>query len=140
MGDPSQSGERTSTTNDQSDSHLHPIIFCGVAQGLISETLSPGWENALSRRELERWTVLDGRTVCLMTERERRAGVPILTDNATDYFLSTLKDKEAVFARSTRHRAHEILTTATVVERGLCDTLEGGRSEQTESTISEKAI
>ena len=70
-------------------------------------------------------TGLDGRTIRLMIERERRAGVPILADNATGYFLPRSEDERAAFVRSMRHRAHEILTTASVIERGICDALEG---------------
>lgn len=95
------------------------------AQAKISALLLPGRENAIPRRDLESMTGLDGRTIRLMIERERRAGVPILADNATGYFLPRSEDERAAFVRSMRHRAHEILTTASVIERGICDALEG---------------
>ena len=53
----------------------------------IVSLLSHGRENAIPRRELEKLTGLDGRTVRLTIERERREGMPILADNATGYYL-----------------------------------------------------
>ena len=58
-----------------------------TALGTISRLLLHGQANALPRRELEALTGLDGRTVRLMIEQERRAGVPVLSDNARGYFL-----------------------------------------------------
>ena len=52
-------------------------------QRKVADLLSHGRENAIPRRELEKLTGLDGRTVRLMIERERREGRPILADNAT---------------------------------------------------------
>ena len=43
-------------------------------QRKVADLLSHGRENAIPRRELERLTGLDGRTVRLMIERERREG------------------------------------------------------------------
>lgn len=56
-------------------------------QRKVADLLSHGRENAIPRRELEKLTGLDGRTVRLMIERERREGSPILADNATGYYL-----------------------------------------------------
>lgn len=49
-------------------------------QRKVADLLGHGRENAIPRRELERLTGLDGRTVRLMIERERREGWPILAD------------------------------------------------------------
>lgn len=86
------------------------------AQGGIAELLSPGRENAISRRDLEAMTGLNGRTVRLMIQKERLAGAPILADNSTGYFLPESEDERAAFVRSMRHRAGEILRTAEAVE------------------------
>ena len=72
----------------------------------------------MPRRELERLTGLDGRTVRLMIERERRKGVPILADNATGYYLPATEHERAACVRSMRHRAEEIMRTAQAIERG----------------------
>ena len=52
-------------------------------QRKVADLLSHGRENAIPRRELEKLTGLDGRTVRLMIERERREGRPILADKST---------------------------------------------------------
>ena len=88
------------------------------AQGRISNLLLPGRENAIPRRDLEAMTGLDGRTVRLMIERERRAGVPVLSDSVTGYYLPATEDEKIAFVRSMRHRAGEILRTAEAVEGG----------------------
>ena len=84
----------------------------------IADLLLPGRENAIPRRELERLTGLDGRTVRLMIERERREGRPILADNATGYYLPATEHERAACVRSMRHRAAEILAAARAIERG----------------------
>lgn len=83
-------------------------------QRKVADLLSHGRENAIPRRELEKLTGLDGRTVRLMIERERREERPILADNdlpATEY-------ERAACVRSMRHRAAEILAAARAIERG----------------------
>ena len=45
-------------------------------QRKVSDLLGRGQENAVSRRHLEKLTGLDGRTVRLMIEQERRRGHP----------------------------------------------------------------
>lgn len=84
----------------------------------IADYLSHGQENAIPRRELERLTSMDGRTVRLMIERERLAGVPILSDNSTGYYLPGNEGERERFVRSMRHRAQEIERAAEAVERG----------------------
>ena len=85
-------------------------------QWKISDLLSCGQENATPRRELERLTGLDGRTVRLMIERERRKGVPILADNATGYYLPATEHERTACVRSMQHRAKEILRTARAIK------------------------
>lgn len=83
-------------------------------QRKVADLLSHGRENAIPRRELEKLTGLDGRTVRLMIERERREGRPILADNA----IPATEHKRAARVYSMRHRAVEILETAKAIEIG----------------------
>lgn len=66
-------------------------------QRKVADLLSHGRENAIPRRELEKLTGLDGRTVRLMIERERREGTACV--------------------RSMRHRAGEIMKSAQAIEQ-----------------------
>ena len=86
-------------------------------QRSIADLLGTGRESAITRRELEQLTGLDGRSVRLLIERERRAGTPILADSTNGYFLSATDDERAACVRSLRHRAREILTTARAIEQ-----------------------
>ncbi len=83
----------------------------------IIDLLSHGQANAVSLRELEGITGLDGRTVRAMISAERRAGAAILSDNVTGYYLPANGEEKARFVRSMRHRAQEILSAAEAVER-----------------------
>ena len=88
-----------------------------TGQRSIADLLGTGRENAITRRELERLTNLDGRSVRLLIERERRSGTPILSDCASGYFLPATDDERAACVRSLRHRAREILVTARAIEQ-----------------------
>lgn len=83
----------------------------------IADYLSHGQENAIPRRELERLTSMDGRTVRLMIERERRAGTVIASDNQHGYWLTDDPAEAERFSRSMEHRAREILRTARAIEQ-----------------------
>lgn len=83
----------------------------------IADYLSRGRGSAITARELERLTNLDGRSVRLLIERERRSGTPILSDCASGYFLPATDDERAACVRSLRHRAREILVTARAIEQ-----------------------
>ena len=87
-----------------------------TGKALVSSFLLSGRENAIPRRELERLTGLDGRTVRLMIERERRAGVLIISNNSSGYYLTDDPAEAQRFARSMRHRAGEIVRTARAIE------------------------
>ena len=86
-------------------------------QRKVSDFLSHGRENAVPLRHLKKLLEVDGRTVRLMIERERRAGTPICADNATGYFLPSTADEKAACVRSMRHRAREIMKTARAIEQ-----------------------
>lgn len=83
---------------------------------IVVKLLSYGQQNATPRRELEKMTGWSGRMVRLAIERERRHGVPILSDNSSGYYLPENSAERAQFVRSMRNRAAEILKTAQAVE------------------------
>lgn len=87
-----------------------------AGQRSIADLLGVGRENAITRRDLERLTGLDGRGVRLLIERERRAGTPILADSVNGYYLPASDYERAECVRSLRHRAREIMTTARALE------------------------
>lgn len=82
----------------------------------ISGLLSHGAENGVTLRHLEKLTDLPGREVRRQIERERRRGIPILSDNMSGYFLPSSEDEKARCVRSMRGRAREILRTAQTIE------------------------
>lgn len=84
---------------------------------MIADYLLHGQENAVSLRHLANVTGENSRSVRRKIEAERRRGVPILSDNATGYWLASDQGEIERFARSMRSRAHEILRTAAAVER-----------------------
>lgn len=87
--------------------------------GTISSLLQRGQDNAVPLQHLQVLTGMDGRSIRLMIEKERRAGVPILADNLSGYFLPRDDEERVAFVRSMRHRANEILRTAQAVENGV---------------------
>lgn len=85
--------------------------------GPISRLLSHGRENAIPLRHLTAMTKLEGRTVRAMITAERLAGVPILSDNSTGYYLPGDDAEKVQFIRSMKHRAQEIERAAEAIER-----------------------
>ena len=85
--------------------------------GPISSLLMRGQENAIPLRHLTAMTKLDGRAVRAMIAAERLAGVPILSDNSTGYYLPASEDEKARFIRSMKHRAKEIERAAEAIEK-----------------------
>lgn len=83
----------------------------------IAVLLGHGQDAAVPLAQLVNMTGRDGRTVRLMIERERRSGIPILSDCKSGYYLAADEVEAARFVASMRHRAHEILTTASAIER-----------------------
>ena len=51
-----------------------------------------------------------------MIHEERRRGVPILSDNASGYFLPGSQQEREACVQSLRHRAKEILAAAEAIE------------------------
>ena len=85
--------------------------------GPISRLLSHGRENAIPLRHLTDMTKLDGRAVRAMIAAERLAGVPILSDNSTGYYLPGDDAEKLQFIRSMKHRAKEIERAAEAIEK-----------------------
>lgn len=81
----------------------------------ISDFLGCGQENAVSLKELRAITGFDGRTIRLMIQRERLAGVPILADCKNGYFLAENEREKQSFVAQMFHRAAEIEKAATAV-------------------------
>ena len=84
----------------------------------IASLLLPGAGNAVPLRELAAWTGLDERDVRRAIRRERLAGVPILADNRSGYFLPSSEAERAACVRPMRHRARQILAAAAAIEDG----------------------
>ena len=106
--------EKQRTSSNSRNKH---ITQAPGGQWGIADLLLQGRENAIPRRELEKLTDLDGRTVRQMIERERREGRPILADNATGYYLPATEYERAACVRSMRHRAGEIMKSAQAIEQ-----------------------
>ena len=85
-------------------------------QGTISRLLMEGAGNGLRLQDLVRLTGEDQRTVRKMIHEERRRGVPILSDNASGYFLPGSQQEREACVQSLRHRAKEILAAAEAIE------------------------
>ena len=85
--------------------------------GPISSLLMRGQENAIPLRHLTAMTKLDGRAVRAMIAAERLAGVPILSDNSTGYYLPGDDAEKLQFIRSMKHRAKEIERAAEAIEK-----------------------
>ena len=85
-------------------------------QILISDYLSTGQENAVPLRHLKNITGIDGRTVRRMIFEERLAGIPILADNQTGYYLPATQEEKQRCVRSMKHRAREIERAAEAIE------------------------
>lgn len=89
----------------------------GRRQVTIWEFLGHGQSEAITRNELVSLTGSKPREVTRQIERERRQGVPILS-NGNGYFLPADTDEVKACVQSLRNRAKEIRLTAAAIERG----------------------
>lgn len=105
------------TCGTASNPIIHSTTAAPSRQIEIANCLGHGQSAAVPLQHLISMTGLDGRTIRLMIERERRSGIPILADNSTGYYLAGDEAEAARFVASMRHRAREILTTASAIER-----------------------
>lgn len=84
----------------------------------ISRLLSYGSQNGQTLRDLIAITGWRERELRAEIQRERLAGIPILADNKSGYFLPANEDEREQCVKSLRHRAHEIIRTAAAIEQG----------------------
>ena len=91
----------------------------GGQAGGIASLLMEGAGNGLHLQDLVRLTGEDQQTVRKMIHEERRQGVPILSDNASGYFLPGSQQEREACVRSLRHRAKEILAAARAIEKAV---------------------
>lgn len=97
------------------DSQLNCTTVFPVGQAAISDFLSHGQENAIPLRHLVKLTKQDGRNVRRRIAAERLAGVPILADNQSGYFLPATEAEAQRCIRSMRRRAKEIERAAEAI-------------------------
>ena len=90
---------------------------CTTWNGPISSLLMHGQENAIPLRQIVKLTGINGRVVRGMIFEERLNGTPILSDNATGYYLPASEDEKVRFIRSMKHRAKEIERAAEAIEK-----------------------
>jgi len=88
---------------------------------MIAKLLHYGAENGVTLRDLENLTKLDSRTIRKQIEMERRAGVPILADCKSGYFLPGTEYEKARCVKSMRGRARAILRSAEAIEKGTAE-------------------
>lgn len=100
---------------ETSNSHQDCNTVCPAGQVAISDFLSTGQGNAVPLRHLKTVTGLKGREIRRMISAERLAGVPILTDNQTGYYLPGTAAEVRRCVRSMRHRAKEIERVAEAI-------------------------
>ena len=83
--------------------------------GQIYKLLRQGAENAASRRYLANLTGLRERDLRRLIERERRAGIPILSNARDGYYLPADAEEVRRFLKSMYRRADSIRTTADAI-------------------------
>ncbi len=90
----------------------------GKRQALrIADFLDAGEENTHSMRYLQDLLHRDSRTIRILIERERRQGIPILSNCKSGYYLAADLGEIERFTRSMRHRVGEIIKTVRAIER-----------------------
>lgn len=82
----------------------------------ISDVIPCGRGNALKLPQIKQALDTDSRTARLLIQRARRS-VPVLSDNASGYWISSDPNEVKRFSESMRHRARQIYKTAANVER-----------------------
>ena len=102
-------------TGGASYQHSHYTAPAQKMQERVLMFLHYGIENAVGLRDLTAAANLDGRTVRAAIHAARLRGYPIISDNASGYWLSDNPDEVRRFANSMRHRAAQILAVARAV-------------------------
>lgn len=105
------------TNNHESpEFHLNSTTAAADRQIQISDFLLAGAENAIPRRHLQQLTGFSDRDLRRRIQEERLSGTPILSNNATGYYLPADEPERQKFIRSMRGRAREIEAVAAAVE------------------------
>ena len=113
-------GRRAGELGGVAGSTSESITAADRPQGKVSRLLLYGRENAVPLQQIVKLSGLDNRTARRMIEIERRAGIPICSDNQSGYYLAADAAELGRFVRSMQHRAGEIVKTA----RALDDVLQ----------------
>lgn len=107
--------ERTEGENAASNFRVNCTAGNPARQLKISDFLGIGAETGLTIRDLERMTGKPGREIRREIQQERLAGVPILADNHSGYFLPRNELEKQLCVRSMFHRADEISRSASAI-------------------------
>lgn len=105
-------------TGGASYQHSHYTASAQKMQERVLMFLHYGIENAVGLRDLTAAANLDGRTVRAAIHAARLRGYPIISDNASGYWLSENPDEVRHFVNSMRHRARMVAAVADAVEMG----------------------
>lgn len=111
------------TAEEKAINSVHDSIMnTAKSQGFIESYLHRGVENAISTAQLKLITGLDDRQIRKAVERERRAGVLILSCNS-GYFLPQTGQagqlEIAAFYRTAKAKAVSLLTSISVARKAL---------------------
>ena len=87
-------------------------------EGGIASLLMEGAANGLHLSDLVRLTGWTEREVRQMIHRERRQGIPVLSNSKDGYYLPGNEYEKSECIRQMRGRAREILAAAAGIERG----------------------
>lgn len=101
----------------EGNEYNHNTGFKYSRQVTIGELLGHGQSEAISRNDLVSITGVNPREVTREIERERRQGVPILS-NGNGYYLPNDDDEVKSCVHSLLNRANEIRLTAKAIEKG----------------------
>lgn len=83
---------------------------------IVTDMIPCGRENAIKLPQVAQLLDTDSRTARLMIQRARRS-VPVLSDNASGYWISNDPNEVRRFSESMRRRARQIYKTAANVEK-----------------------
>lgn len=119
---PERATETGTTIQKASISTYNDTMTRRGGQGkTISKLLLEGAQNGLHLRDLVRITGWTEREVRQQIHHERLAGVPILSDNSTGYYLPGNDGEKERFVRSMKNRAREIERAAEAVEHACTE-------------------
>lgn len=114
-----RTAETAAACETTSNSVFHDNTAMEVRQIKIVDFLLAGVENAVPRCHLRQMTGFSDRELRSRIQEERLSGVPILSDNASGYYLPADDLERTRFVRSMRGRAREIEAVAAAVEAGV---------------------